>query len=221
MKSPPRPSWAPDCCMRCLALYTLHSYILPSSNSWQRVVNTPSFRTCKRIQPSFCMVPRWLHGQALNAGCRVVLISCKERSVWQKRRVRMTTVYTFHIFLVISPLEENRTVINNHLAKFLNWYFEMSWVYNLRTTGKRENVLSIEFEMGGELMMQGDKRQRFWRARSGKKEAIKQIFSRLRKARGNTRARGTKGGAGGDARVGQPRALRTGCPSSRGHGTGI
>lgn len=40
--------------------------------------------------------------------------------VFGKRAVRMTTVYTFHIFLVISPLEENRTVINNHLAKFLN-----------------------------------------------------------------------------------------------------
>lgn len=33
----------------------------------------------------------------------------------------------------------------------------MSWVYNLETTGKGENVLSIESEMGGELMMQRDK----------------------------------------------------------------
>lgn len=66
-------------------------------------------------------------------------------------------VHISHISSIISPPEKNRAVINNHLAKFLNWYFEMSWVYNLGTTGKGENVLSIDFEMGGELMMQRDK----------------------------------------------------------------
>lgn len=62
-------------------------------------------------------------------------------------------VHISHVSSIIFPPEKNRGVINNYLAKFQNCYFEMSWVYNLGTTGKGENVLSIEFEMGGELMM--------------------------------------------------------------------
>lgn len=63
----------------------------------------------------------------------------------------------------------------------------MSWVYNLETTSKGENVLSIEFEMGGELMMQTDKCWQFWRARAAAKKAVKQTFSRLCEARGIAR----------------------------------
>lgn len=49
--------------------------------------------------------------QPLNAGCRVVSFSCKEQSVWQKRRVRTTTVYTSHIFLVLFLLQRRTELL--------------------------------------------------------------------------------------------------------------
>lgn len=84
----------------------------PSTNSWQTgICVTPSFGTFQGILSQFYGSMLITLPQPLNTGYRVVFISCKEQNVWQKRRERMTTVYTFHIFLILFLLQRETEVL--------------------------------------------------------------------------------------------------------------